>query len=264
MARFCSLFSSSSGNATFVGTASHGVLIDAGVSAKRIRTALADRDIDPKSIRAIFVTHEHSDHIKGIRVLASGLGVPVYATEGTLRGMADADVLSEKFPVYVLPRGEDVVIDDMLVHAFTTPHDSNESCGFIVTLPDERKAAIATDIGHMTNEIMQNLLGCDLVMLESNHDVGMLENGPYPYFLKRRILSDTGHLSNLACADVATQLIDHGTTRLFLGHLSTENNLPALAFQTSYAAIQETGAVLDRDYILKVNPKENNEDLVRF
>ena len=264
MARFCSLFSSSSGNATFVGTASQGILIDAGVSAKRIRTALAEREIDPASIRAIFVTHEHSDHIQGVRVLASGLGIPVYATPGTLRGMEDAGVLNGKFPVQAIKRGGDVEIGDMVVHAFETPHDSNESCAFTVTLPDERKIAVATDIGHITNEIVNNLLGCDLVMLESNHDVGMLQNGPYPYYLKRRILSDRGHLSNLACGDLAAQLVEHGTTRLFLGHLSTENNLPALAYQTTFAAVQETGAALGRDYLLEVNPKENLEDLIRF
>ena len=264
MARFCSLFSSSSGNATYIGTANDGILIDAGVSAKRLKTALLDRDIDPATIRAIFVTHEHSDHIKGIRVFAGAHRIPVYATRGTLLGMEEAGALSEKFPAHELPAGSDVEIGGMQIHAFATPHDSLESCGFTVTMEDERKLAVCTDIGHMTNEIMHNLIGCDLVLLESNHDVGMLENGSYPYFLKRRILSDTGHLSNAACADVAAQLVERGTTRLFLGHLSAENNLPELAFQTSYCALCESGAVAERDYILKVNPRENNEDVVRF
>ena len=264
MARFCSLFSSSSGNATYVGTATDGILIDAGVSAKRLKSALLQREIDPASIRAVFVTHEHSDHISGLRVFASSLHIPVYATRGTLVGLEEAGALSEKYPVFELPAGSDAAVGDMNVHAFATPHDSLESCGFTVTFGDERKLAVCTDIGHMTNEIMRNLLGCDLVMLESNHDVGMLENGPYPYFLKRRILSDRGHLSNAACADVAAQLVEHGTTRLFLGHLSAENNLPELAFQTSYCALCECGAVADRDYILKVNPRENNDDVVRF
>lgn len=263
MARFCSLFSSSSGNSTFIGSAKTGILIDAGVSAKRMKTALLDRSIDPTSLSAIFVTHEHSDHIKGIRIIASSYNIPVYATEGTLQGLEEAEILNGKFPFYVIEQ-DGVEIGDLFVKPFATPHDSNESCGYTITLPDERKAAVATDIGHITNKIMNSLLGCDLVMLESNHDIAMLESGNYPYYLKRRILSDRGHLCNDACADVAAQLVDHGTTRLFLGHLSAENNLPELAYQTSYAAICETGAALDKDYILKVNAKENLDDIVRF
>lgn len=263
MARFCSLFSSSSGNATFLGTAKSGVLIDAGVSAKRLTQSLADRQIDIGSLQGIFVTHEHSDHIKGIRVFASRYHIPVYATEGTLVGLEEAGVLCGNFPVHVIEKSG-IEVGDMLIKPFETPHDSNESCGYTVAFPDERKAAVATDIGHMTNEIMNALIGCDLVMLESNHDIGMLENGDYPYYLKRRILSARGHLSNEACADAAAQLVERGTTRLFLGHLSAENNIPDLAFQTSYASIFETGAVLDRDYTLKVNARENLEDIVRF
>lgn len=228
-----------------------------------MKASLLEREIDPASLSAIFVTHEHSDHIKGIRIIATNYNIPVYATEGTLHGLDEAGILNGKFPFHVMPK-DGVEIGDLFVKSFQTPHDSNESCGFTVEFPDERKAAIATDIGHITNEIMNALIGCDLVMLESNHDVGMLENGNYPYYLKRRILSDTGHLSNDVCGDVAAQLVERGTTRLFLGHLSAENNIPELAYQTSYAAIYETGAVLDRDYMLKVNPKENFDGIVRF
>jgi len=264
MARFCSLFSSSSGNATFIGSGRTGILIDAGVSAKRIRTALQRRAIDPGSIAAIFVTHEHADHIKGIRVLASQLGIPVYASPGTMRGMEEGGALEGRFPQQTFEIGTTIEVGDLLVRAFPTPHDANESCGFTIAFPDERKAAVATDIGHMTNEVMQGILGCDLVMLESNHDIGMLQNGSYPYFLKRRILSDVGHLCNDACADVAVQLVEHGTTRLFLGHLSAENNLPQLAYQTTLSALQMAGAALGRDFTLQVNPRENEDGLILF
>lgn len=263
LARFCSLFSSSSGNATFLGSSKTGILIDAGVSAKRIKDALISREIDPRSISAIFVTHEHSDHIKGIRVLASSFNIPVYATAGTLRGLEEAGILNGKFPVCELSENGNE-IDDLLIKSFKTPHDSLESCGFRIEFPDGRKAAVATDIGCVTNEVLGGVLGCDLVMLESNHDVGMLRNGPYPYYLKRRILSDRGHLSNENCAAVARDLVERGTARLFLGHLSTENNVPQLAFQTSLCTIDELGAKNGRDYILTVNPKENTEDIVRF
>lgn len=264
MARFCSLFSSSSGNSTFLSTGRTNILIDAGVSAKRLKTALLNRDIDPSSIDAIFITHEHSDHISGVRVLAGGFNIPVFATEGTLGYMQENGTINGKFPYEVISY-EGMEIGDMFIKPFHTPHDSMESCGYKIELPHSQKAAIATDIGKITDEVRENILGCDLVMLESNHDIGMLQNGPYPYILKRRILSDTGHLSNDACGEMASELIMKGTTRLYLGHLSDENNFPDLAYQTSLAAItQKTGAACGRDYILEVNKKENDRDIVRF
>lgn len=263
MAKFCSLFSSSSGNATYVSTAKSAILIDAGVSAKRLKESLTNRGIFPASISAVFVTHEHSDHIKGLRVFCSQFNIPVYATGGTLKALEEDGVLSGKFPFYQVDENG-VEIGDMLVKSFETPHDSNESAGYKIFLPDERKLAVATDMGYVTDTVKENLIGCDLVMLESNHDVGMVQNGDYPYYLKRRILSDRGHLSNIACSLFAKELIESGTTRLFLGHLSRENNMPQLAYETTYAAIYETGAVIGKDYLLSVNSEENKEDVVRF
>ena len=263
MARFCSLFSSSSGNATFVGTSKSGILIDAGVSAKKLKEALIGRNISPESIKGVFITHEHIDHIKAVRVFCSQFGTPVFATKGTLKALDEEGVLNGKFPYFVIDE-KGAEAGDMIISSFETPHDSNESCGYRIILPDERKIAVATDIGHMTDTIRENIRGCDLVMLESNHDIGMLQNGPYPYYLKRRILSPVGHLSNADCAKAAAELVKSGTTRLYLGHLSGENNFPDLAFQESYAAICETGAVLSRDYILEVNKKENDGGMIRF
>ena len=263
MARFCSLFSSSSGNSTFISSATSSVLVDAGVSAKRMMKALSDRVIDPKTIGGIFITHEHSDHIKGLRILASNYHIPVYATEGTISALEENGTINGKFPFEVMPN-EGVVVGDMLVKSFKTPHDSRESCGYTVTMPDMQKLAVATDIGHITDEIMRNLKGCSLVMLESNHDEGMLQNGPYPYYLKRRILSDVGHLSNNSCAAVVTELLRSGASRFFLGHLSEENNFPALAYETSRAALLSAGAVEGRDFLLEVNKTENDRDIIRF
>ena len=263
MARFCSLFSSSSGNSTFISSASTSILVDAGVSAKRMVKALTDREIDPKTIGGIFITHEHIDHVNAVRILATNNGIPVYATEGTLEALEESGVLNGKFPVNVVPE-EGVAVGDLFIKSFKTPHDSRESCGYTVTLPDGQKAAIATDIGHMTEEIMQNLKGSSLVLLESNHDEGMLRNGPYPYYLKRRILSDVGHLSNNACAEAVTELLKSGTVRFFLGHLSRDNNFPALAYETSASALKTIGAVEGRDFFLEVNKIENDCDVVRF
>lgn len=264
MARFCSLFSSSSGNSTYIGSAKTGILVDAGVSAKKMKEALLSRDIDPSQLGGIFITHEHSDHIKGVRILASTYKIPVFATADTLAFLEENGTLTSKFPYEVIPY-EGIEIGDILVRPFRTPHDSRESCGYRVEFSDGQKAAIATDIGAITDEIRKNLLGCELVMLESNHDIGMLQNGPYPYALKRRILSDVGHLSNIACADMTAELVSKGTGRIYLGHLSQDNNFPDLAYQTNLSAIKEkTGAVIGRDFLMEVNKVENDMGIIRF
>ena len=263
MAKFCSLFSSSSGNCTFLGNGDRGILIDAGVSAKKIKEALLKREIDPGNIDGIFVTHEHSDHINGIRVFASAYKIPVFATEGTLSALEENGTLNGKFPFDIMPR-EGVQVGDLFVTSFETPHDSRESCGYKIIFPHGQKAVIATDIGRITPTVENALMGAELVMLESNHDVAMLQSGDYPYYLKRRILSDRGHLSNEACAQEAVKLVKKGTARLFLGHLSTENNFPDLAYQTTFSALESEGAKEGIDYILKVNAKENTDGIVRF
>ena len=261
--RFCSLFSSSSGNSTFIGSAKTGVLIDAGVSAKKLKEALLSRELDPASLGGIFITHEHADHIKGMRILASTFNIPVYASAGTMEYLEENGHVTSKFPFEVIDE-KGIEIGDLFIKPFSTPHDSVESCGFQLTFFDGQKAAVATDTGCVTDKMKENFLGCSLVMLESNHDVGMLQSGPYPYYLKRRILSDRGHLSNEMCAEFVKELVQKGATRIFLGHLSDENNFPDLAFQTSLAALGEIGAVNGRDCILQVNKKENDGGIIRF
>lgn len=263
MARFCSLFSSSAGNATFFGNGDRGILIDAGVSAKKIKEALLSREIDPYKIDGIFVTHEHNDHIKGIRIIASKYNIPVYATAGTMSALEENGTLNGKFPFEIMPQ-EGVTAGDLLVTCFRTPHDSRESCGYKITFPHGQRAVVATDIGIITPEVEAALMGSELVMLESNHDIAMLQSGDYPYHLKRRILSDKGHLSNAACAEEAVKLVKKGTSRLFLGHLSIENNFPELAYQTTYSALESEGAKEGIDYILKVNARENTDGIIRF
>ncbi len=256
MAKFCSLYSSSSGNCTYIGSSHGGILIDVGVSAKRTAEALCEIGVDPSSIGAIFITHEHWDHVNGVRVFAQRHGVKIYASEGTLSGMEDLGVLTEKVCADVVPYNG-IEICGMHIRPFRTPHDTKESTGYSVVTPDNKRIAVATDIGCINDSIMNAIYGCDLVLLESNHDVGMLQNGPYPYFLKQRILSDHGHLSNEKCAETAVKLIDSGTTRFVLGHLSKENNIPSLAFETTHAAMTMAGAKENIDYILTVAGDRN-------
>lgn len=251
MARFSSLSSSSSGNCTFIGSSRSGVLIDAGISAKQILLRLDCIGVAPGGVSAIFVTHEHSDHVKGLRVLAAKYKIPVYATEGTVSALVSSGVADGSFEINPIPDCG-VECSEQYITAFATSHDAAQSCGYLVKTSDDRKISVATDTGIITSEIQASVKGSDLVLLESNHDVGMLRNGGYPYLLKRRILSDVGHLSNAACSEFAMELVASGTTRLVLGHLSRENNMPELAFQTTSSALQCAGAQEGRDYILKV------------
>ena len=262
MARFCPLFSGSSGNCLYVGTSTDGVLIDAGVSACRIERALAQRQIDPHTISAIFVTHEHRDHIAGLRVFQKRYGIPVYASAGTALGIREAGALDTYEDCH--PITDAIELDSFRVESFSTSHDSRECTGFRLSLRDGRTVGIATDLGTVTEKVRANLKGCDLVHIESNHDVRMLENGRYPYVLKRRILSATGHLSNELCAAELPDLLRSGTTRIVLGHLSCENNLPELAEATAVAALTSCGAERGADYLLETAPPENDRPYTIF
>lgn len=251
MAKFCSLFSSSSGNCTFIGSGTGGILIDAGVSGKQTLAALDCIGVDIADISAIFVTHEHSDHVNGLRALASKYKLKVYTSAGTMQKLDEMGKLNGKFECSVIPN-DGMECRGMFIHPFRTSHDCAESLGFTVETPDDRKISILTDTGYVSEDMYRAVSGSDLILAESNHDVGMLRNGPYTYTLKRRILSDIGHLSNIACSELVTKLVEEGTTRVVLGHLSKENNMPALAYQTSKAALTDAGAVENSDYLMYV------------
>lgn len=250
MARYCALFSGSKGNCTYVGTPHSGILVDVGVSAKRIKQALCDRAIDPASVQGVFITHEHSDHIAGLRVLTKQYGWTVYASRGTLSALVEAgqvDAAADLVPLDCCP----VTVGDMQVLPFHTPHDARESMGFCIETPDERKIAVATDMGVMRQEVQHLLSACDLVHIESNHDIAMLRNGSYPFYLQERILSNNGHLSNAMCATTVAALAAAGVTRFTLAHLSEQNNTPALALTATRTALQRDGFAENRDYVLE-------------
>ena len=263
MAKVYPLFSGSKGNCYCITSGERSILIDVGRSAKQIEASLKDNNIDPDSIEGIFITHEHTDHIKGVRVFASKYGIDVFATDGTLSEMENSQQLApEKFRSRVIGDGAEVA--GMTIRPFRTSHDCRESVGYTVETANSRKVALVTDTGCITEEIRQALTGCDVAVIESNHDVNMLLNGRYPYPLKRRILSQYGHISNDTCSALLPKLVKEGTSRIILAHLSKENNFPQLALQSARCTLGKESLKENVDYLLTVAHEVSNGSYVVF
>lgn len=229
--RICNLGSGSDGNLTYIETAGAKVLLDAGLSAKEITNRLALLQVAPEEIDAILITHEHSDHIKGLDVFASRNKTKIYVhTKGfdaLTAKLKKANELS-----FVLFDDMDFYINDLKVINFSLPHDSKYCSGYSF-LEKTKKVSILTDLGYTNSEVLSKISGSTLVYLEANHDVEMLNNNPnYPLMLKQRILGKHGHLSNLSAAEVIKELAGSGTKQIMLSHLSRENNTPELAYTT--------------------------------
>ena len=264
MLRYCSLFCGSTGNCTYVGTAEGGLLVDVGVSAKRIIRALESRDIDPASIRAVRVSHEHSDHVAGLRVLGKKYGWPVIASEGTLDALTEEDKTAPNQPLYVVQPGQTVTAAGLRITAFSTPHDSRSCLGFRVDSGDGRSLAVAPDMGYLPQSVLDALTGCQLIHIESNHDPEMLRTGPYPYYLQQRILGQGGHLSNAVCAGALPGLVVAGATRIALAHLSQHNNTPALAQDTAVGALAAADVAVGQDCLLWVTQPDSDQPVLYF
>lgn len=251
MVRFCSLYSGSSGNAIFYSAGQTRILVDAGVSAKRITGALISIGERPEGLSAILITHEHIDHMRGVRVFSNKYGIPVYANMNTWSGMIDTAGLLKPCNIRYFETGTDFCIEGVTVRSFPVSHDAVEPVGFSFHYGG-RKVTTATDIGYITRELVDSIEDSDLLLLESNHDVEMLKVGPYPWPLKQRILGDKGHLSNEAAGKVVAHLARKGTKRFLLGHLSKENNFPELAYQTVCNALLESDFQVGTDVTLDI------------
>ena len=231
MLNFCSLYSGSSGNSLFVETDNTKLLIDAGVSSKKIEKALNDIDVDPSSLDGILVTHEHSDHVQGLGTFSKKFDLPVFVNQETLDAMPKqrdkiADKNIKKFKV-----AEKFSIGDLDINPFSIPHDAANPCGFTI-LNENKKISIATDIGHMTNPILKSLEESLFIMLEANYDPEVLRCSPYPFTLKSRIAGPTGHLPNEMAGKTISHLLKSGLKNAMLGHLSKQSNFPELAYKT--------------------------------
>lgn len=260
MSRIFPIASSSSGNCTYIGYSKGGILIDAGISSKAITESLTAAAVSPQSINGIFITHEHIDHINGLKVFSKKYNIPVFASSETAAALLSLNAIENEDNLHIID--DSVTVGDFLVQRFATSHDCEGSSGYTITLPDLQKCAVCTDLGFVSNDVKKALTGCTAVLLESNHDITLLQKGSYPEYLKRRILSDKGHLSNNASASVLGDLVKNGTNRIILGHLSRENNRPELAHSAATAALIDYGMIENDDYLLFVAPPKNGKVVV--
>ncbi len=233
--------SGSSGNCLLVSDGGTHILIDAGISMRRIQTSLARCSLAWQDLTGVLITHEHSDHISGLPMLLKYHPMPVCAPH-TVASRLLGQLPQAADLLRIIPVGEAFPLGEMTVMAFHTPHDTDESVGY--RLAGSAVYAHATDTGSVTEELLRGLSGADTVLIEANHDERMLRDGPYPFYLKKRILSARGHLSNGDCALLARTLAEQGTRRIILGHLSRTNNRPELALSAVRAALEGTSAEL--------------------
>lgn len=230
--RLTSIASGSSGNCIYIGSESTHLLIDTGIAYKKIESGLNDIGLKGSDLNGILITHEHSDHIGGLGVMARKLGIPIYASNGTIERIRKNKSLGriEEELLHPIQADTAIPLGDLLVKPFSNSHDAAEPFGYRVE-QGARSIAVCTDLGNYSQYTVERLRGLDAILLEANHDVRMLQVGPYPYPLKQRILSDYGHLSNEASGRLLCELLHDHMKYIFLGHLSKENNLPELAYE---------------------------------
>lgn len=262
MTYFYNLCSSSSGNSTYLGSLNSGILFDAGIGIRNFAKSLHCAGLPPSAVKAVFVTHEHSDHIKGLDVISMRHNLPVYGSEGTIHSLLEHGQLCGQQEIHIIDQPTEV--EGYFVTPFHTSHDSQESLGFRVETPTHEKIGICTDLGIVSDEVINALMGCDFVMLESNYDESMLMYGSYPFFLKRRISSPKGHLSNEQCAETIERLIEGNTRRFALAHLSEQNNRPEVAFAHSKNYLTQKDMLLGRDYLIDVLAKVNDGRMIEI
>lgn len=259
MYRIYTLYSGSGGNSVFLEAQNTKILIDAGKNAKALCSALCQIGSDIKEIDAIFITHEHTDHISALEIISKRHAIPIHIMS---KSALKIDRYCDSFASKCLVRHDDVFeveLKGVKVSAFKTPHDSLMSVGYRIEFSDEEgehSLGIATDIGYVTKSIAASLLGCEAVVFESNHDIEMLKNGRYPYELKKRILSKQGHLSNKESAAFAAHLAENGTRAFLLAHLSEENNTPDIALD------EYTSTIANADVFIGVASPDAPTELI--
>ncbi len=230
--RICSIASGSSGNCIYVGSDATHLLVDVGISGKRTEAGLKELDLSMRDIDGVFITHEHADHVAGLGVLGRKYNMPIYATKGTIeaikRNSSLGEIPEELF--MLVSADEKIIIKDLVCNPMKISHDAAEPVAYRIS-HGKKKVGIITDLGTYDDYTVESLKGMDALLLEANHDVNMLQVGPYPYHLKKRILGERGHLSNEMAGQLLCSLLHEKLQAVILGHLSKENNLPELAYE---------------------------------
>lgn len=262
---FFSLASGSSGNCYYLGTPEYGLLIDAGISIRTIKKVLKDRAIDLSQIMAVLVTHDHADHIKTVGYLGEKLNIPVYSTEGVHQGIAKSRYVEETLIASkrIIQKEVPFQIKDFTITAFQVPHDSTDSVGYYIEL-GEHKFTIATDVGHITETVGKYIAKANHLVLEANYDEEMLRFGNYPQFLKERVASPTGHLSNKEAAEYLATHYRPELKNIWLCHLSRDNNHPELAYKTVDIRLFDEGIRVGKDVSLVALKRTTPSDVYEF
>lgn len=256
MLKCCSLYSGSSGNSFFIQSENTKILIDAGVSSKKIELALQNGfNLSLNDIDAIFVTHEHIDHTKSLNLISSKYNLPVFASKGTWNALLEKTnkISDDNKKTFELDKS--FIFKDLRIFPFSTPHDAAEPCGFNI-YNGNSKISIATDLGFIDDKMLENLKNSSFLMLESNYEPDILKISSYPYKLKKRISSNSGHLSNNEASETISKLVSNGLKDILLIHLSKENNVPEIAYETVMEKLKNNNCSID-DLNLNIAPRDN-------
>jgi len=263
--KFLSLASGSSGNCYFFGTEEYGILFDAGIGIRAIKKTFKDCNIEPEQIMAVFITHDHADHIKSVGVLGEKYNIPVYATEKVHEGIDRSRHVEERLfaSKRIIEKEVPVKIKDFRITAFEIPHDGSDNVGYLIEF-GEHKIVLATDAGHISETMAHYIKMANHLIIEANHDLEMLKTGNYPAFLKERIGSDWGHLSNSETAEFLAANFDLHLKNIWLCHLSKDNNHPELACKTVEMALSQYGIRVGKDVNLLALKRTKPSDMFFF
>ncbi|MDO5717812.1 MAG: MBL fold metallo-hydrolase [Tissierellia bacterium] len=261
--KFCSLSSGSSGNSIYIETKKSRFLIDSGLSGKRVGKLLSEIDVSASELDFILVTHEHSDHVQGVGVLSRRYDLPIIANERTWLAMDQKIGKIDQKNIVVFKSDTDIELRDVDIHPMRIYHDSVEAVGYVIE-SSKKKLSVLTDTGFVSEEMISKMMGSDLFFIESNHDPNMLQNGSYSEYLKKRVRGIRGHLSNYECSKILGELLTGMGEKVFLGHLSNENNLPILAYKTVSDYLTGIGMDIKKDLILEVAARYGRSSFVEL